>query len=107
MSADPMPLDGRVHRLDGELYVRLAGDIDLATAPYVSALCEDAFDGTCPRIVLDFTDVDFIDSSGLAALVELRNRLERGGGVLAVRGPNDAVRRLLSLTRIDEIVQIC
>ena len=107
MSADPMPIEDQVRRSDHEVHLRLTGELDLATAPAVEALCYDALDSATRRIVLDFEDVDFVDSAGLAALVAVRNRLHADGGVLALRSPNGTIRRLLSLTRIDEIVEIC
>jgi anti-sigma B factor antagonist len=54
------------------------------------------------QIVLDLSQVDFIDSSGLGALVSCLKRLGPRGG-LAVAGATGAVSRLFTLTRMDRV----
>ncbi|WP_055590911.1 STAS domain-containing protein [Peterkaempfera griseoplana] len=77
--------------------VTARGDIDLATAPSLRRRLADAL-ATHPEVVVDMSQVTFMDCAGLSALVDARNRADAHGGRLLLRGTNDKVRRLLTLT---------
>lgn len=57
------------------------------------------------RIALDLGQVDFMDSSGLAALLSALKSLGKNGGI-ALFGVSDKVRKLFSITRLDNGVFI-
>ena len=57
------------------------------------------------KAVVDLTDVPYIDSTGLAFIVELHNAMQWRGGQLVLAGANPRVREILALTRIGEIVR--
>jgi anti-sigma B factor antagonist len=107
MSADAMPIEAQVEHIGHDLVVHLSGEIDLVTAPALTELCQREVDPSVQRIVIDVSRVGFFDSSGLAALVEIRNRFTPEGARLVLRSPNAALRRLLAITRIEEIVELC
>ncbi len=52
------------------------------------------------RLIIDLTQVNFIDSRGLAALIGLYHRL---GTLLTLRAPQDAVRLIFEITRLDQV----
>jgi anti-sigma B factor antagonist len=56
-------------------------------------------------VMLDMSRVDFLDSSGLGALVAAMKTLEDGRR-LALAGCGDAIRRVLSLTRMDRVFDL-
>lgn len=58
------------------------------------------------RAVLDFRAVPYIDSTGLAFVVELHKELRNRGGRLVLVNVNSRVREVLALTRIAEIVRV-
>jgi anti-sigma B factor antagonist len=107
MSADAAPIDAHIERLDGEVHVSLRGEIDLVTAPALTALLDEVVDERPSRVVVDMAEVGFLDSSGLSALVHARNRLHDQDGRLAVRAPSPALRKLLALTHLYDIIEIC
>lgn len=75
------------------------GELDIAHMPDFRAGLLDAADGEAVRLVVDLSNVSFIDSSGLGALVEMHNRLRRDKRQLAVVAPGGtAVTVLMSLT---------
>src|SRR4028118_2310415 len=76
--------------------------IDASNAPVCNDEITKCIEGGQNQIVLDLSGVDFIDSSGLGALVSCLKRLGPRGG-LAVAGATGAVRRLFSLTRMDRV----
>ena len=57
------------------------------------------------QIVLDLTDVEFVDSSGLGAIVTTQKRLGRERD-LVICGANESVTRLFKLARLDKIFRI-
>jgi anti-sigma B factor antagonist len=56
-------------------------------------------------IVIDFSSVDFVDSSGLGAIVSCLKQMGPQGN-LAISGAGGAVRRLFSLTRMDRVFSL-
>lgn len=76
---------------------------------YVATDFRDAMDAFInqgnDRIVLDLSKVEFVDSSGLGAIVTTQKRLGRARD-LVICGPNETVLRLFKLARLDKIFQI-
>ena len=84
------------------LNIRLAGEIDLGTAP----LLKQAVDGharTGQTLTIDLREVTFIDSMGLAALVRAQHRAIARGGRLHLVAPDERVLAVFRLTRLDRI----
>lgn len=75
---------------------RLEGELDMATAGGLTELLHAAAERAGP-IVLDFSGVSFMDSSGLRALLEGAG-LPNGGGPLVILNPSAQVRRVLDIS---------
>ena len=56
--------------------------------------------------VIDFTEADYIDSSGLGVLVSLSKHIRDAGGRLTLAGLNEDLQRLFALTRLDSLFEI-
>jgi len=76
--------------------------IDASKAPAFKDEITRCIDAGQNQIVLDLSGVEFIDSSGLGALVSCLKRLGPRGS-LAVAGATGAVSRLFTLTRMDRV----
>jgi anti-sigma B factor antagonist len=85
--------------------VVLAGELDLADAPAVSAQLHAAADAN-GRVVVDLHGVTFIDSTAIGALVGVQRALKERGGAMVLRRPSRAVARLLELTALDRLFEI-
>src|SRR4051794_19094231 len=73
----------------------IAGEVDVATAPSLTAALQTAV-ASCEReIWVDLTGVTFVDLRALHALLAVRDRLERDGRRLALIAPSGPVRRFL------------
>jgi anti-sigma B factor antagonist len=92
---EPLQLD--VHHDDGAAIVIAAGEIDLAVAPCLRR-CLESLTGT---VVLDLTEVTFLDSTGIGVLVGQQNRLAPEGGHLLLRQPNATIRRTIEIVGLD------
>jgi anti-anti-sigma factor len=84
---------------DGQVVVALRGELDvLDAASLAAALAEVA--AREPMIIVDLAGLEFIDSSGVAALVLVRKQARRAGGDLLLAAPQAQVMRFLSVTRL-------
>jgi anti-sigma B factor antagonist len=81
----------------------LHGDIDLNTAPKLVEEAGRLIDDGSQVLVLDLSGVGFCDSSGLSALVRLRNRVQPLGGRVILAGPTPIVQRVLEVSGLTEI----
>lgn len=89
--------------VDGACVVEAAGELDL----YASAELDGALAAARARsrsVVLDLSEVSFIDSSSLGRLLAFDRQLASGGGSFAVVVRGEEVARALALTRLDRIL---
>jgi anti-anti-sigma factor len=95
-------LDISVYREANETIVVLTGEIDLHTAPRLSAAVDDALAEDPVRVVLDMRGVTFCDSRGLGTLVILARAAARSRAVLVLANLGDFLKRLLAVSGIGE-----
>jgi anti-sigma B factor antagonist len=89
-----------IETIDGACIVRLAGELDLYNAPAVrDALTEISADGP-GRVIVDLSEVEFIDSTALGVLIEARTKLPNRRGLL-LAGPGLETRRALEISGLD------
>lgn len=88
--------------------VRVAptGELDLASVPVFDQAMEKVEADAPATIVIDLTDLDFLDSSGLRAIVLADERArERGSRLAVVPGP-EMVRRVFEITQLDKRLEL-
>lgn len=96
----------QLERAASESVVHLHGDIDLFNAGQLRTCIERLADDGEKRVVLDMADVEFIDSSGLGALVAGMRRLRRVGGEVVLRSPRRATTQLLDVTGLLRVLAV-
>ncbi len=85
----------------------ISGDIDLATSPELrKALLRELRELRMPRVVLNLKSVRYIDSSGVASLVEGLKASRDIGSRLVLFGLNRTVREVLQLSKLVKIFEI-
>ena len=85
--------------------IAFEGDIDLQTSPAArTALLEAA--GKGKGVVVDLAKVTYIDSSGVASLVEALQTAKKGGQNLCLAAVSDSAMRVLKLARLDAVFTI-
>jgi len=84
---------------DGTVVVALYGKLDIVDAAEVAAGLVAALVRE-PRIIVDLAGLDFIDSSGIAALAYARRHARQAGGDLVLAAPRPRVLRILAVTRL-------
>ena len=92
--------------LEGLAGVAVRGELELASAPDLTAALDDAIRTSSGPFVIDLTGVDFLDSTGIGCLVRARALLGQQNRPLVLICPGGIARRALELTGIDELVPI-
>ena len=91
----------------GDAVVALGGDIDLDSSPEVrSTLLGALADPATERVVADLAEVAYLDSSGVASLVEALQKAKGAGKTFVLASVSDAARRVLELARLDRVFTI-
>lgn len=94
-------------RLEGEIpVVSIKGDVDLESSPKLRAFLKPKSAEKCPRLLLDFTEVGYIDSSGLATLIEYFQAVQSFGGKLALASLSPRVRNVFEIVRLEQIFSL-
>ena len=90
-----------IEKVNGARVVRLAGELDLYNANVVrESLLEATDDGLPDRVVVDLSEVEFIDSTTLGVLIEARTKLANRRGFL-LAAPGLETRRALQISGLD------
>jgi anti-sigma B factor antagonist len=98
-----MDLGLDISEVHGWSVLGVAGEVDVATAPQLRSKLVELVSGGCTRLVVDLTEVDFIDSTGLGVLVGARKRMVEADGELGLVVTSDRIRRLFDLTGLATI----
>jgi anti-sigma B factor antagonist len=95
-------------RQDGDTLVfEFRGEIDLHNSPELRTAVLDLVVKANPkRLVLNLAQVPYMDSSGIAVLVELLSRLRRAGGKVFLTNLQPRVQSILQIARLDTIFTV-
>jgi anti-sigma B factor antagonist len=86
--------------------VLVRGEVDIETAPEVTAALDAAIRETSGALVVDLSDVAFLDSSGVNVLLRARAVLGREERVLVVVCPPGAARRVFEVAGIADLLEL-
>ena len=92
-----------VSERDASIVVAIDGELDMATAAALRKPILDAIAAGHRHIVVDLTQVTFIDSTGLSVIIGAHKRLQPAGAI-AVATESKMVRRVFDLTGLTEIL---
>lgn len=77
--------------------IQVEGELDLAVAEQLEEALVEAGE-KCRQILINLEDCEFIDSTGIAVVVQAHNRLAERGGRVVICAPTEQVLRVLSVT---------
>ena len=89
----------------GTTIVVLSGDVDLDSSPKVRSVLLETV-GNKRGVLVEMSAVSYIDSSGIASLVEAYQSARRGSTLFALVAVSDAAMRVLELARLDQVFAI-
>jgi anti-anti-sigma factor len=82
--------------------ITLTGEIDVSNVDSLRATIEPAVETAPERVVFDLTALDFMDSSGIALLLQAATR----AGSVHLRQPSAIVRRIIEITGLSDVLHI-
>jgi anti-anti-sigma factor len=86
--------------------VRLGGEIDVYTAPFVREKLDEQIHAGRADLVVDLSDVTFLDSTGLGVLVGRLKIARTRGGSMRLVGTAERVLRVFAITGLDKVFEI-
>jgi anti-sigma B factor antagonist len=95
-----------VHVVNGTRVFELSGSLDIATSPTVRAALVEASEGGDHQLVVDLTRVDFLDSTGLGALIGAQRRAKEFNGELRLVVKEGQIVRLLRITGLLKVFAV-
>jgi anti-sigma B factor antagonist len=84
----------------------LDGEIDLHVSPRVAISLTQMVKKSPAQLVVDLSRVRYIDSSGLAVLIEAMQSVTDYGGLFALAGMQETVRSIFEIARLDQVFRI-
>ena len=96
-----------VHAVDGLKVFELTGSLDIATSPTVRAALTTASEQEQQhRFIVDLTKVEFLDSTGLGALIGAQRRAKEFGGDVRLIAKEGQILRLLRITGLLKVFAV-
>lgn len=84
----------------------LEGEIDLHVSPRIASSLSGMVSQKPKQLVVDLAQVSYIDSSGLAVLIEAMQNVAGYGGKFALAGLQESVRPIFEIARLDQVFRI-
>ena len=91
---------------EGVLICYISGDIDINTSPQIKKIFDKIISDKKSKLVVNFKDVNYVDSSGLATLVEILKGLRTYGGKLKLTNLSTKVMNLFEITKLEKLFEI-
>jgi anti-sigma B factor antagonist len=89
---------------DGIRTFTVRGELDMSTAPDLESSLDPALADSGASVMLDLSECEFIDSTGIALIVRAWQQLKQAGGRLVLCSHNLQVRRLLEITGVESSI---
>jgi anti-sigma B factor antagonist len=86
--------------------ISISGDIDLESSPKLRAFLKPKSSQKTPKLLLDFGGVSYIDSSGLATLIEYFQAVQGFGGKLTLAALSPRVKNVFEIVRLEQIFSL-
>lgn len=98
----------RVSVSGGDAYtvVALAGESDVYTYDQLRSALEAVATKGVPLLIVDLSALEFMDSTGVQVLLDIRVMMNDRGGKLALAGPQNTVARVLNLVGADQLIPV-
>lgn len=84
----------------------VAGEVDVFTAPEFKDAINEAIESGLVDLVIDLSQVSYMDSSGFGILLSATKRVRPKGGSINLVGSNEAIERMMKITRLDTVFNL-
>ena len=106
MSVPAEGFSAKIVGLDDDPVIFLTGELDMATAPELARVLGPLIDHGPEEVVLDLSGLSFIDSSGIAALVDSQQRLSTQKRRLSVHGAQQGTARVFEIAGLVDFLRV-
>jgi anti-anti-sigma factor len=106
MSRPAEGFSAKVVGLDDDTMVFLTGELDMATAPELSGVLDQMIEHGPQEVVIDFSGLSFVDSSGIAALVDAQQRLSEQERRLSIHGAQQGAVRIFEIAGLVDFLHV-
>jgi anti-anti-sigma factor len=96
----------KVVGLDDDTTFFLTGELDMATAPELTGILGQVIESGPQEVVLDFSGLSFIDSSGIAALVDAQHRLSDQKRQLSIQSAQRGAVRVFEIAGLLDFLHV-
>ncbi|PKM54235.1 MAG: anti-sigma factor antagonist [Firmicutes bacterium HGW-Firmicutes-3] len=86
--------------------IRIVGEIDIYSIEKFRETIEEKIKTQAPEIILDCSELSYMDSTGMGVLIELRNKTKEMGQKIIMINPRPNIKKLMALTGVDKIIEI-
>ena len=92
--------------IDTKAIIRIEGEVDVSNASELRDALDTALADGAKEVEADFTEVAYIDSTGIGVLVGAAHRAQESGSVLVVANPQKNVERVFTLLGVDKDLNV-
>jgi len=89
-----------------EAILDVSGEVDMNTSDELREILMDAAEQDMEKVTVDLSGVDFMDSSGIATLVDGLQTMKKNGGQLVLRNLNENVRSVFEIANLTDVFTI-
>lgn len=84
----------------------LEGEVNINTSLELRKTFDGIIKANAKKVLVDFSGVSYIDSSGLATLIEMFQRLKKTGGMLRFSNMSEKIRNVFEITKLHKLFEI-
>ncbi len=99
-----MPVN--IENKNGLTVCHIEGEIDINTSPGIKKSLDKLLQSKTPKIIVNLAKVSYVDSSGLATLVEILKNMRSYGGRLRLTNLSPKVKSLFEITKLEKLFEI-
>lgn len=88
---------------DGLIIVSLTGEVDMRTSPELREALQEISKEQVAKVAINLQQVSYIDSSGIATLIECLKNVSRYGGALVLIGVNEDIYPVFELAHLHDV----
>ena len=96
----------REEKSDSVVVCILEGEININSSPQLRKALDNIITRNEKKVLVDFSNVSYIDSSGLATLIEMFQRLKKIGGYMRFSSMDQKVKNIFEITKLNKLFEI-
>jgi len=90
-----------------KIICKISGEVNIDTSPRLREMFDKIIQNSIKKVVIDTCGVSYIDSSGLATLIEMMQRLKKIDGEMRLCAMPEKVKSIFEVMKLDKLFTIC